>query len=357
MVQNLREGDYGRFGRVEHVLTGVGDWHLGRGSTTLIQFEKSRSCYYKPRSGAIETTVRQFAATLVEVGAISSNFCPSVRLGNGFHLSRRIERAEQEHANLPNYYAAVGELLAFCVMIAADDLHYQNIVAGSEGPMVVDWETLGARVDSDRLPDILDATRLLPNLDEHWPSSGLCGGDPDSGKGDNLPLGPEGPASITGYIIEVVSGAERAARALSSFARKHPDVIDRFRTAIRSATARVVVRPTHIYATILSQARKSDQIAGSLNKAEFIRRALDLHTMRYSEVDKLRDREYAALQADMIPSFYVDGATLFCSAGHIVRNDFSRPWDIDPARLLDLDVFQETLLRRLSRINQEPLQP
>lgn len=130
-------------GMLDEVEAGAGDTHRGGRSVAILMFGGGGRVVYKPR----DLVVHQRFGTLVDwlnkqVPGLDL-FCPAalVRPGYGWmaFVPRR-ELADEEAA--ATFYRRQGALLALLHVVRAADVHYENLIASGDQPVLVDTESL-----------------------------------------------------------------------------------------------------------------------------------------------------------------------------------------------------------------------
>lgn len=162
-------------GRLVAVDAGTGDRHRAGRSVAILRFDRS-SVVYKPRSVALQEHFQDFVAWL-------NTRAPEL----GLRLIRSLDRdgyAWQEFvehqpctdtAGLARFYRRQGALLALLHALNGTDIHYENVIASGDQPVVVDVETLfqpavlapaatGVDPAAHALASSVAATALLPVL-------------------------------------------------------------------------------------------------------------------------------------------------------------------------------------------------
>ncbi|MEU4744445.1 type 2 lanthipeptide synthetase LanM family protein, partial [Actinosynnema sp. NPDC023658] len=180
-------------GALTHVETGRGDPHAGGRSVAVLTFADGRRVVYKPRP----VTLHQAFADLV------TWFDGHTDLG--LRLPRAVSRPTHgwlefvDHApcadltEVGRFYHRLGALIALLYAVDGTDMHYENLVAAGDQPVLVDVETLfhptvGLPTDPavKALARSVHRTAVLPMvlLGEHGALDvGGTGGD----HGDQLP--------------------------------------------------------------------------------------------------------------------------------------------------------------------------
>ncbi|HET9397065.1 MAG TPA: type 2 lanthipeptide synthetase LanM, partial [Nitrospiraceae bacterium] len=122
---------------------GAGDSHRGGATVTIVRGE-SWSVVYKPRSLAIDRTLRDFVAELGDDHGSPLNVRIPEVIDCGDYgwvefVSHRFAAGPEE---LLNFYRGIGHLLALMRLLSGSDLHAENMIAHGGTPVVVDCETL-----------------------------------------------------------------------------------------------------------------------------------------------------------------------------------------------------------------------
>jgi type 2 lantibiotic biosynthesis protein LanM len=134
---------------------GAGDTHAFGRVVTVLEFDDGARAVYKPRSLASDTA---FVDVLRWVRRETGIALPSVRtIDRGdYGYAEFIERiGDLPRTRAQAYLRDVGSLLAILQALRANDMHFENVVMGPEGPVVIDAETLLTPVPR-HLPDYAD---------------------------------------------------------------------------------------------------------------------------------------------------------------------------------------------------------
>ena len=130
-------------GKVVEAKASLGDSHRGGRSVMRVAFDTGIRLIYKPRSLASEVAFNGLLSWLNERG-----FEPRLRtltvLDRGDH--GWVEMVETGPCESPRqverFYQRHGALCALLYVLNANDIHYENILASGEHPMLIDMETL-----------------------------------------------------------------------------------------------------------------------------------------------------------------------------------------------------------------------
>ncbi|MEO6324850.1 MAG: type 2 lanthipeptide synthetase LanM family protein, partial [Thermoanaerobaculia bacterium] len=133
---------FGASGGVFHVVTGLSDRHAGGRTILMLGFRSEAWVIYKPRTVGMESAWNDFLRFLSERGAGPlAHLQVLVRDGYGYaERARGATLGTTEEAQ--SYFRSAGALLAVAWVLGADDLHMDNVIATSSGPVVVDAESL-----------------------------------------------------------------------------------------------------------------------------------------------------------------------------------------------------------------------
>ena len=130
-------------GLLVEVRSNVGDRHRGGRSVLLLTFRSGWQLVYKPRSLAIDQHFQELLHWLNTRGAEPPFQTLKVLDRGAYGWSAFV--AEQEcgsAAAVRRFYERQGAYLALLYALEATDLHFENLIAAGEHPMLVDLETL-----------------------------------------------------------------------------------------------------------------------------------------------------------------------------------------------------------------------
>jgi type 2 lantibiotic biosynthesis protein LanM len=318
---------------------GLGDRHAGGRSVARLRFADGRQVIYKPRSVDSYVHFGQFCGWLAgRAEGLDLRQARCVRR-DGYGWLEYVAPARcADLAAVERFYRRLGALLAVCYALDATDLHYENLIAAGEYPVLVDLETLlhpdfDLRTASGTDPAIRALTRsvfrtsLLPRM-----VFGENGALDVSGMG-----GDRGDAPVTGpRWVDAGTDLMRLTRGTVAFAGGHnrPGVGERdaepgehadvlvagFRTAYGAIVAhradllavhgpvmrfagdrvRLVARNTEAYATLLYESLAPDAMRDPARRERVL---AGLAENGVAELTGLREAELAALRALDVPLF------------------------------------------------------
>lgn len=309
-------------GLVTGLVPGRGDLH-GRGqSVVLLSFADGSKLIYKPRPVGM---LRRFEAIQTWFAGHRPDLASrAVRVvqREGYGWAEFAERtACREPAQVERFYRRLGALLALLYVLDGTDMHYENLIAAGEHPVLVDVETLlhptwvpGTDAGSDPalafLQESVMRTGLLPShvLGERGALdiSGVGGGDealyPDDtdvlvdGDTDRARLEPGRVVIPAGLNRPVLDGCDVDPRdyadsAASGFRSGYETLLRHAHELqapggpledLAGEQLRVVARPTLVYGVLLAEARRPAALGEGAGRADVFTALADdpRHTQR-----------------------------------------------------------------------------
>lgn len=129
-------------GRLLQFRTEMGDRHANGRSVVKLQF--SHACiYYKPRSMAVDAAFSRLLGWLAEDGVQPDQRGVQVLDRGGYGYAVEVQfKCTTSDAELDAYYRRFGGLIAISYMLGTTDLHDENLIAVGAWPMIIDAETL-----------------------------------------------------------------------------------------------------------------------------------------------------------------------------------------------------------------------
>ncbi|MEU0880959.1 type 2 lanthipeptide synthetase LanM family protein [Lentzea sp. NPDC005914] len=324
-------GDHGVLSTVE---SDLGDRHRGGRTVMLATFSGGLRLVYKPRSLAAD---RHFQTFLVWVNDRVRDL--GLRtfgvLDRGDHGWTEFVgwRSCEDETQVSRFYRRLGAQLAIMHALGGTDLHYENVIAAGEHPVVVDLESLfqpevhaptGTDFATRAVVDSVLRVGLLPK--RAWGHDGAPGIDvsglgthedqlspraaqywtavntdemrierkrlPISG-GQNRPSLRGADVNAADFADDLLSGFQDTYRAL----RTHRDellAVDGPLSWFTADEIRVIVRPTHVYSLMLRESVHPDLLRDGLDRERFF----DKLWVSVSEFPLL-ERVIAAERADL----------------------------------------------------------
>ncbi|MBM7774784.1 type 2 lantibiotic biosynthesis protein LanM [Actinokineospora baliensis] len=283
--------------------SGAGDRHQGGRAVAMLRFASGATVVYKPRSVSLHAHFGELVTWLnARVPALGLRAAAAIaRPGYGW-VEFIAHRECADDAGVARFYRAQGALLALLYAVDGTDIHFENLVAHGDTPVLVDVETLfhptlPLRALAGEDPAVaafaasVHRVALLPHLvlGEHGALdiSGL-GGD----KGGQYPIDGvawEGAGTDRMRLVrrtaEFVGAANRPAlngthadpaafqTALLGGFRAGYDAIVAGRDELRRALdrfagdeIRIVARATRSYSTVLDESTHPDVLRDGLDR-------------------------------------------------------------------------------------------
>jgi type 2 lantibiotic biosynthesis protein LanM len=348
-------------GRDPGVLVSIvpgGDPHRGGRCTATLTFADGRQLVYKPRSLDLHQHFNELVGWLNDKTGIGLRTAQVLRRPGYGWLGYVQHSPCDDHADVRRFYHRQGALLALLYVLDGTDMHYENLIADGDQPVLVDIETLfhpsitptGALSRDPAYAELLGSvyrTALLPLLisGEHGVAdlSGMGGDDgvmsPESKVDwadpglDSMHLvrrpGQARAARNRPYLdgvameprdheISLLTGFRAAYEAIA----RHRDELlgpDGMLARCAQDEIRYVARSTRIYTTLLDEATHPD----ALRDADGRTRLLDLLWDADESLHRLVPCELTDLWAGDVPLF-------------TARPDSRDVWTSDGTRVPDL---------------------
>ncbi|MGC4790963.1 type 2 lanthipeptide synthetase LanM [Micromonospora sp. DT178] len=320
------------------VRSNLGDAHTGGRTTTVLRFADGRRVVYKPRDLASQVRFTGFVDWLERraPGLGLRGVAALTRPGYGW--SEYVDATALRHpGQADGFYRRQGALVALLHALHATDMHYENLIAAGDTPVVVDTETLfhpalGEPVGTgDPAADLLTAsvhrTGLMPVIvvgDQGAmdlsgvggdrggtaPVSALDWADPgtdrmrltrravDFAGGRNRPRVGDSPVDPAAHEPALRAGFRQAYETIRAHRREFTELV----ASCADVPVRLVARPTSAYYTLLTETTHPDVLGDALERD----RALGV---LWSSVDghpflaQFPRHEAAALWAGDVPLF------------------------------------------------------
>ncbi len=323
-------------GPVVEADAGAGDTHADGRSVVLLHFARGARLVYKPRPLAVDAHFRELVDWLAARGAPESLRAPRVLDGGHHGWVEHVAAAPcADEDAVRRYHVRLGALLAVLHAVRAVDVHFENLIAAGEHPVLVDLETLfhptppslAARTREHRatasaLEDSVLRVGLLPyrvngedaeaDLSGVAAASGQQAPDPvlrwrDVGRDDMhavrepLPLEPgHNRPTLAGREIDPTAHAEAMSggfRAMRAWLVRERDLLLPPEGPLRRFArdrVRVVMRPTRVYGLLIDESWNPDVLREEaardalFDRLQGLSDAVELRAVAKSERDDLR---------------------------------------------------------------------
>lgn len=373
-------------GALVHVEFGCGDAHQGNRSVAILRFEGG-SAVYKPRPldqhALLDEAVAWLDALLPGLGPRT----PRTVRGEGYGWLEFVEHRWCETiSDADRFYRRQGALLALLYVMDGTDVHYENLIACGDQPVLVDAETLlhsglpvamtaGDDPAATALAASVHRTGLLPHLligdngaedlsaigrteGGRYPSDGLrvegagtdemrvVRGPVPGGTGLNQPLSGGHPAGRADHRAALLAGFRAGYDAI---ARQRADLLagDGFLSRWAQIPARLLVRPTRLYATLLEESTHPDLLRDALAR-DAVFAVLWTESAGDAPRQRLIEAEIADLWRGDVPVFFHRPAQTAVWTSRGVRLDH-----VLPASSLRAVLDKIAALSEVDRYDQE----
>lgn len=335
--------------RIVGVRTGLGDRHANGRTVASVTVSSGVTTIYKPRSLSND---RQFFELWSEFRRRQGDELPVPKLvtGDGFGLMEFVEHAPVTDAG--RYWHRAGEVAGLLHLCAAEDFHYENLVAAGNQVVPVDLECIDQpnrfAEREDRLAFVTDsilATGLFPNWYRQQGAGGADGAGLFPGQ-RSVALGrmrfwrnlgtddidhPALPfrrdqghnAARDGTGATVACHIESLLRGIEDAFRVAPRLLDEMDPW---APGRFLSRPTTVYHRAMKRMLAVDALE---DRVVFEKRSLDLPEMEPELEELLGERREELVAADAgalrrldVPLHRAEGTDLQLDGGQRIRQLF-----------------------------------
>ncbi|MFI9365852.1 type 2 lanthipeptide synthetase LanM [Kitasatospora sp. NPDC053057] len=340
---------------VTAISLGQGDTHNGGRSTARIRFADGSRVIYKPHPIEAEIGYNAFVGWINGRLGTGLRTISAVPTGDGGFVE--YVRTEEFTGDAEEYFAHIGRLTGILHLLRATDIHYENVVTGAAGPVVIDTETLltprlnvpagdgsrsAAHEAATAIRESVAAIGILPTLLKPGDSDrgldiGAIGYDPgqdipfrtlavrNPGRDDmfvELAVGRTVAANANLSVLGTTAVPvpvqrdviKRELRRVLEYASAHRDeVMAAIETHLGDVRFRYVNNPTMFYTQLLRMATHPTALRDPLVRAAVLNRVV----LRTGEAAELADEEVRQLAAWDVPYFsYTPRSTaVFAGAG------------------------------------------
>jgi type 2 lantibiotic biosynthesis protein LanM len=334
--------------------TALGDHHNGGRSILTVQFDTGAEIVYKPRSISTQATLQAFiewcAQTCEEVPDLAR--CELLNRGD-YGWVEKVESHRLPAADIAEYYYRAGALLMILYLLHGTDYHFENIIADSQSPLVIDNETilhrelplqglpqeqLGGRVLESIIRESVLKTLLLPFWRMHLETTRtveaglgfvapeatteqLVWTDPNTDAMDiayeqgrsvpdnNAPRTADGISPPSEFVSAITAGFEVTYQALLSH---RDELLSKITELFTGCESRNLIQSTSTYQaalnTLTTPTNLRDGIIHDATMTRYEQKAIEMTSIGSVSVANpakwvVRDAEYRALLAGDIPRF------------------------------------------------------
>ena len=344
----------------------AGDQHHNGRTVQMLTFESGVKLVYKPRSLDVDARFQELLAWLAERGELPAFRQLRLLSREGYGWSEFVEpRPCESEEGVERFYQRLGAQLCLFHHLSGMDMHYENLIAEGEHPVVVDLETLFHPQISDRMNFLAreeqlfirlvdysvtricmlpirawaneshegvdmggmssPAGKLSPNEVPYWEDTGqdtmrqnrkriLMGG------GRNLPTLRGQQVPLDRYVDPLCTGFERMYRVLM----RERDALLAPEGPVRRFTPveiRILLRSTQIYYTLIQESYHPDLLRDGLERDRYFD-SLWVGMRRRPFLAKVAMAERAAMHRGDIPRFASrpDSKDLWSGPGELIPN-------------------------------------
>ncbi|MEM9549004.1 MAG: type 2 lanthipeptide synthetase LanM family protein [Bacteroidota bacterium] len=361
---------------IKKISPGEGDTHLSGKSTSIVHLTNGKQLVYKPRSGELD---QMFNTLLEEINSanIGVDFQRINLLNKTTHSW--VEFINQlpvdEENQIENYFKRCGALIGLSYLVMGFDLHFENIIAHGEYPILIDLECMFKSDDTQF--DVL-SIGLVPQLFAVQDTFFDCSGLGADGKGettpfwqwvnlntDQLDLIKESTHFSNGknqlffdgklvspknFLNQIIEGYQIISDWFLH--KKETNEINNLFSVFKDKTIRVLPRSTQTYSNILENSYLLNALKSSDERSEIIAKSLDdftfLPTVADEHKERIREHEKEALLRMDIPYFTANTSRTYLeqSGQKVIENFFREPpynFILNRIKTLDRKDIQEQI--------------
>lgn len=329
-------------GKIYAVEAGVSDVHHRGKSVVIITFEAGVTIVYKPRSLAIDIALTNWFEYMrkndVQFDLIMPKAIDRSKYGWMEYIEHKpLQNAEDAHT----FYFRAGILLGVIYMFGGNDFHFENIIASSSYPVLIDTETLflhkvkpfnsdgEKRAATEKAEQIINSSVLRTGLLPIWRKSAKgkafeTGALTCKACGEyHLPVYKGEKLDVHSYMNDLIAGLKRFFTFIEenreNLLTEH-SIIDKL---FSRCYFRYIVRPTQTYGDLLDQAIKPQCLTDGLRYSIELERIAQAYLL-YASKEKLIHLwhmyiyERNALEMRDIPIFYSKAKELSIKDGEKV---------------------------------------
>lgn len=127
---------------VRDLQAGLSDRHAGGRQVMHLTFDSGLQLAYKPRDIGIEAAYNRWLTWLAEAGMPAAPPALRTVAGQGYGWVEWADAGAPTPGDVGRYFRQAGALVGMAYVLGGADLHSENLVASSRGPVLVDTEML-----------------------------------------------------------------------------------------------------------------------------------------------------------------------------------------------------------------------
>jgi len=371
---------------ITRIECGKGDVHEKGKFTAIIELGYDRKLVYKPRCLKIKEKFEEFLSWINEnAKAVVPNFLDLIVNKGLYEEDFTIEEfvtydSCETEKEIKRFYIRLGEISALIYLLGGNDIHYENVIAHREYPIVVDLESLfqgeigmfGDESEAQfiaykKIMESIGRTGILPLTigAENFDLSAV-GGDKqkvpykvlklvDAGTDDmrleyddaeieaaeNIPLLKGKKVDYKNYVEDIMYGIKMM---FNFFIKKRDECLDKLEI-FRGIKVRKIIRSTQNYARMMEYSTHPVYLADA---ARFERLYLNMWAYPYKNKEIVLS-EIKDLLNDDIPIFYgfTDSKVLIDSDGRKIEDCYDEDSFDEVKKLIskiDEDFLEEQII-------------
>ena len=156
IIKDIYSGN--TFSQIDNIQIGISDSHHHSSEVAIITLDNNNKIVYKPHSLKIEKAFQTFS---YELSKSTSYPLKPIKIveGDEYGWEEFIEfKSCKKQQEINAYYYRFGEILFLSYILNTTDMHYENLIAFGEYPIIIDCETV---MDNNFIPQIKSATDLI----------------------------------------------------------------------------------------------------------------------------------------------------------------------------------------------------
>ncbi len=292
---------------------GYGDQHQGE-SVACLFFASGRKLIYKPRPVDVDVHYEALIARFNQHPgrpALALQSCQTLQRDGYGWVAYVSQQSCKTEAELARFFQRQGYLVGLTYLLNATDMHYENVIASGEFPLIVDLETLlfpNLSTEEETAADFIHTILnigYVPNWKEHQNRSELVYADHSglAGMGDtgsaNVPTLAGQSVSVFEYVEAICEGfAEMYRWGLEARA-----LLTEWVDHCANDSIRVILRATQDYSSLLQASFHPDWLRDALDRDRLLDR-LWVPYHFWPELTAVYALERQQLVAGDIPIFY-----------------------------------------------------
>jgi type 2 lantibiotic biosynthesis protein LanM len=343
-------------GKVTKLQLNAGDPHHEGRSVYILTFESGKEILYKPRNLSIVQTFHDFVARLNELKLKTPLTTYQVLNRGDYGWEEKVlHKPCQTEGEVELYFKRAGMYLSLLYLFDGTDVHYENIIASGEHPILIDLETLfhaqirdgHKEITSEMVRHSVLSVGLLPSFlfgkmkEKGRDISGLGFDEGEIDEVDWENLHTDNLAKVqrkstkietnqvlfdgkvikaADYVESIVSGFHEMYRFMQEY---HPSLRDEgWYDSLAKCPVRILLRATRFYGYILQNLYSPQALSCVEKREEFLvlaNRRFGIEDQRPEEVSKA---ERESLSQGDIPCFNTipSSTDLYSGAKFVAKN-------------------------------------